>query len=100
MSSPLQASVIISTYNQPDWLEKCLWGFGYQTRRDFEVVIADDGSDTAIYTVDDLALRASAGMSIFWDSPFGPVRFDLAHAFIKEDYDQGAFFRFSTRTGF
>ncbi|EAP91055.1 MAG: outer membrane protein assembly factor BamA [Oceanicaulis sp.] len=62
--------------------------------------IADDGSDTAIYTVDDLALRASAGMSIFWDSPFGPVRFDLAHAFIKEDYDQGAFFRFSTRTGF
>ena len=47
VSSPLQASVIISTYNQPDWLEKCLWGFGYQTRRDFEVVIADDGSDQA-----------------------------------------------------
>jgi outer membrane protein insertion porin family len=62
--------------------------------------IADDGTDAAIFTVDDLALRASAGMSIFWDSPFGPVRFDLAHAFIKEDYDQGAFFRFSTRTGF
>lgn len=47
VSSPLQASVIVSTYNQPDWLEKCLWGFGYQTRRDFEVVIADDGSDQA-----------------------------------------------------
>ena len=28
------------------------------------------------------------------------LAFDLAHAFIKEDYDQGAFFRFSTRTGF
>jgi len=62
--------------------------------------IADDGSANAIFTVDDLSPRASAGVSVFWDSPFGPVRFDLAHAFIKEDYDQGAFFRFSTQTGF
>lgn len=62
--------------------------------------IIDDGTATAIFTVDDLAPRASAGVSVFWDSPFGPVRFDLAHAFIKEDYDEGAFFRFSTQTGF
>lgn len=62
--------------------------------------IADDGTASAIYTVDDLAPRASAGLSVFWDSPFGPVRFDFAHAFVKEDYDRGRFFRFSTRTGF
>ncbi|WP_431122446.1 glycosyltransferase family 2 protein [Flagellimonas flava] len=37
-------SVIISTYNKPDWLEKVLWGFHCQTYKDFEVVIADDGS--------------------------------------------------------
>tara|TARA_R110000868_G_scaffold232835_4_gene486488 strand:- start:17675 stop:20038 length:2364 start_codon:yes stop_codon:yes gene_type:complete len=52
------------------------------------------------FTVDDLALRASAGVSIFWDSPFGPVRFDFAQAFMREDYDKAEFFRFSTRTGF
>ena len=37
-------SVIISTYNKPDWLQKVLWGFDCQTYKDFEVVIADDGS--------------------------------------------------------
>jgi glycosyltransferase involved in cell wall biosynthesis len=43
MSTPV-ASVIISTYNQPDWLERCLWGYRCQDRHDFELVIADDGS--------------------------------------------------------
>ena len=38
------ASVIISTYNQPDWLERCLFGYACQDRLDFELVIADDGS--------------------------------------------------------
>jgi len=43
MISP-KTSVIISTYNQPKWLEKVLWGFDMQTESDFEIVIADDGS--------------------------------------------------------
>lgn len=38
------ASVILSTYNHPEWLEKSLLGFAAQDRADFEVVIADDGS--------------------------------------------------------
>jgi glycosyltransferase involved in cell wall biosynthesis len=38
------ASVLISTYNQPEWLRKCLLGYAHQDRRDFELVIADDGS--------------------------------------------------------
>ncbi|MBO6632675.1 MAG: glycosyltransferase, partial [Psychroserpens sp.] len=37
-------SVIISTYNSPTWLQKVLWSFEQQTFKDFEVVIADDGS--------------------------------------------------------
>ncbi len=37
-------SVIISTYNAIDWLEKTLVGFTMQTYRDFEIIIADDGS--------------------------------------------------------
>lgn len=52
------------------------------------------------FTTDDLSLRVSAGLSIFWDSPFGPVRFDLAEALVNETYDRTEFFRFSTRTGF
>ncbi|MDR1780891.1 MAG: glycosyltransferase family 2 protein [Tannerella sp.] len=41
----LSVSVILSTYNQPDYLEKVLWGYEAQTDRRFEVIIADDGSD-------------------------------------------------------
>jgi glycosyltransferase involved in cell wall biosynthesis len=40
-------SIILSTYNQPDWLEKALWGYASQQDRDFEIVIADDGSGPA-----------------------------------------------------
>lgn len=36
--------VIISTYNNPDWLRKTLWGYAAQTRKADEIVIADDGS--------------------------------------------------------
>ena len=40
----LKISIIVSTYNSEQWLEKALWGFNYQTFKQFEVVIADDGS--------------------------------------------------------
>jgi len=36
--------VIISTYNNPKWLEKVLWGYLHQTIIPDEIVIADDGS--------------------------------------------------------
>ncbi|MAW94889.1 MULTISPECIES: glycosyltransferase family 2 protein [unclassified Leeuwenhoekiella] len=38
-------SIIISTYNSTEWLEKVLYGYDNQTYRMFEIVIADDGSD-------------------------------------------------------
>ncbi|MGB3149239.1 MAG: glycosyltransferase family 2 protein [Maribacter sp.] len=37
-------SVIVSTYNAEEWLKKVLWGFNQQTFKNFEVIIADDGS--------------------------------------------------------
>lgn len=37
-------SVIFTTYNSPAWLEKVLWGFECQTYKNFQLVIADDGS--------------------------------------------------------
>ncbi|MFO8174116.1 MAG: glycosyltransferase [Longimicrobiales bacterium] len=40
----MDTSVIVSTYNQPAWLEKVLVGYVNQDRKDFELLIADDGS--------------------------------------------------------
>jgi outer membrane protein insertion porin family len=49
---------------------------------------------------DDLTLRASAGLSVFWRSPMGPIRFDFSQILAKEDYDKTETFRFSTSTRF
>jgi glycosyltransferase involved in cell wall biosynthesis len=40
----MRASVIVSTYNKPAWLEKVLWGYSCQDWLDFELIVADDGS--------------------------------------------------------
>jgi glycosyltransferase involved in cell wall biosynthesis len=40
----LAASLLISTYNWPWALERVLWSVFAQSRHDFEIVIADDGS--------------------------------------------------------
>lgn len=48
---------------------------------------------------DDLEIRASAGVGLIWASPFGPLRVNYAHPFMKEDFDetQELSFGFSTR---
>lgn len=48
---------------------------------------------------DSLALRASAGLSIGWKSPFGPVQIDIGMPFIRQDYDKTQIIRFSAGTG-
>lgn len=45
----LSVSVVLSTCNQSAWLEKTLWGYEAQTSRDFELIIADDGSRKDTY---------------------------------------------------
>lgn len=59
---------------------------------------ADGTVDPLIF--DDLSLRATAGLSIFWRSPMGPIRFDFSQVLAKEDYDKTETFRFSTSTRF
>lgn len=49
---------------------------------------------------DAASLRASAGLSVFWDSPFGPIRFDFSQILRREEYDRTETFRFSTSTRF
>ncbi len=43
--APPMISVIISTYNAFEWLEKTLTGYEIQSFKYFEIVIADDGSN-------------------------------------------------------
>ena len=62
-----------------------------------------DGNVTGtriLSTADEASLRASAGISIFWDSPFGPIRFDFSQILAREEYDRTETFRFSTSTQF
>lgn len=47
----MKASVIFTTYNHPEWLKKVLWGFAVQSEKDFEIIVADDGSDERTRTV-------------------------------------------------
>src|SRR5258706_1261410 len=45
-------------------------------------------------------VRSSVGVGLIWDSPFGPLRFDLAYALTKEPYDHTQIFRFGGGTRF
>ncbi|MCF6219856.1 MAG: outer membrane protein assembly factor BamA [Robiginitomaculum sp.] len=49
---------------------------------------------------DELSLRSVAGASIFWNSPFGPIRFDFTVPLAKEDFDETKSFQFNTSTRF
>ncbi len=42
--SDCKISVILSTYNQPEWLKKVLYAYNCQSFKEFEVIVADDGS--------------------------------------------------------
>lgn len=43
----MRISVIVSTYNAEEWLDKVLFGYALQTHPDYEVIVADDGSGPA-----------------------------------------------------
>ena len=45
-------------------------------------------------------IRASIGASLIWDSPMGPIRFDLAVPIHKGQFDQTQLFNFSGGTTF
>jgi outer membrane protein insertion porin family len=54
----------------------------------------------AMQYTDTPAPRVSAGVSLIWDSPFGPLRFDLAYPLLKQPYDRTQFFQFGGGTRF
>ncbi len=48
----------------------------------------------------DFAFRASVGAGVIWQSPFGPLRLDVAYPLLKEKYDEDELVRFSIGTRF
>ncbi|MDB5445969.1 MAG: outer membrane protein [Phenylobacterium sp.] len=65
-----------------------------------QLVNPADPTQGTVTIRDDLALRASAGLSVFWRSPMGPIRFDFSQVLAKTTYDKTELFRFSTGTRF
>ncbi|MGF1639093.1 MAG: glycosyltransferase family 2 protein [Cyclobacteriaceae bacterium] len=63
MNTTPKISVIFSTYNSVAWLEKVLYGFANQTFKDFEIVIADDGSGVETKSKIE-AIRKEFGLNI------------------------------------
>ena len=67
-----EISVVISTYNQPEWLEKVLWGYEVQDERRFEVVIADDGSDERTrHLLDGMSAHLTFPLRHVWQADLG-----------------------------
>ncbi len=65
-------SVIISTYNHPEWLKKALWGFEVQTETNFEIIIADDGSsEETKRIIDDFKSNSQLNIMHVWQEDNG-----------------------------
>jgi glycosyltransferase involved in cell wall biosynthesis len=86
----MKTSVIFTTYNSPDWMEKVLWGFFNQTVSDFEIIIADDGSgDETRARINQLATKSPISLRHIWqpDQGFQKSRIlNKAIAAAKGDY--------------
>ena len=62
--------------------------------------VIDPATGRAADIVDSNSIRVSAGTSLIWDSPLGPLRADLGWAIMKEAYDKEQIFRFGASTKF
>jgi outer membrane protein insertion porin family len=49
---------------------------------------------------DSLLVRSSVGVSIFWDTPLGPLTFNFANVLQQESYDKDQLFDFTITTEF
>lgn len=68
----LKASVIISFYNRIDYLKYVLAGFERQSFRDFEIIIADDGSnENVVEELEKISIKISYPLTHVWHEDKG-----------------------------
>ena len=67
--------------------------YGYDLQTDISSLVNPVG-------IDDKQIRASLGASLIWDSPFGPLRADVAYPIAKAEFDKEQVFRFGVSTRF
>jgi glycosyltransferase involved in cell wall biosynthesis len=72
MPKPHLISVVVSTYNRPDALQASVESLFSQTDRDFEIIVADDGSGPATRAcVEQLMARAPVPLTHAWQEDTG-----------------------------
>ncbi len=85
-----KTGVILTTYNQPQWLQKVLWGFEMQTHKDFELIIADDGSaEETKEVIDEFSENSSLEIKHIWHPDKGFQKCTILNKAIiscKSDY--------------
>lgn len=68
----MKSSVVITTYNNPDYLRRVLEGYLNQTRLPDEILVADDGSTReTLETVDRMKAGSPVGITHVWHEDRG-----------------------------
>jgi len=96
VSFPLGISSLLGSL----WVEGGTVGLLDEEFKELENVFIYDDGTPEYFIVDELSIRAMAGASIFWESPFGPLRFDFTKPLRQFEYDERKSFQFTTRTRF
>jgi outer membrane protein insertion porin family len=113
----------VSTLNQDPLGGSMFWGASIEAQTPFHFIPKEVGIKGAIFAdagslwnyrgptswnvtgetitpMDTSAVRASVGVGLIWNSPFGPLRFDYSVPVLKEGYDRVQQFRFGGGTKF
>ncbi|MBY0486974.1 MAG: glycosyltransferase family 2 protein [Flavobacteriaceae bacterium] len=81
----MKITVIISTYNAEEWLEKVLVGYSVQTYKDFDIIIADDGSRPSTKElIDSYAKNFPVPIRHLWHEDLGYRRQEILNVAIVE----------------
>lgn len=89
MQTKLHASIIISTYNKPEWLQLVLCSYDIQTVKNFEIIIADDGSDAQTKAiVENFSAETNINVIHVWQKDEGFQKTKILNkAIVASNYD-------------
>ncbi|HLA55284.1 MAG TPA: glycosyltransferase family 2 protein [Flavobacterium sp.] len=81
----MKITVVVSTYNAEEWLEKVLIGYSNQTYKDFELIVADDGSRPSTKElIDRYAANYPIPVRHLWHEDLGYRRQEILNVAITE----------------